>query len=151
MPTDVRLYWESCVFIDLLEKTPGRFEHLAPIVEEAERGGLTIVTSTLSLCEVVSLRHLSTLVDDEIEDRIRDYFENPYLYLKPVDRFVAERARSIAREYRIKPLDSVHVASAIMLQAPIMHTYDGKLLGLTQRIQGLRIERPGGSAPNSVT
>lgn len=52
MENDHLIYWESSVFIDLIEKTPGRIEILQSIVQAAERGEVRIVTSALTLAEV---------------------------------------------------------------------------------------------------
>lgn len=138
-----RIYWEACVFIDLLEKTPDRIGHLLPIIDAAEQDQIVIVTSALTLAEVSRLRHLQ-LDDESVEKTILQFFETPFLYLHPVNRFVAERSRPIIRNFGLKPLDAIHVASALMMKVERMHTYDAKILKLDGKIEGLRIEEPCG-------
>jgi hypothetical protein len=62
-----------------------------------------------------------------------DYFENDYILLTNVDRFVAERARELmmAAYSKIKPPDAVRLATAaISPNVDELHTFDGRLLNL---------------------
>src|SRR6266566_2197289 len=96
MPSDgPRLqYWDSDVFISLLQRTPGRVEVLRTITDAAEHGSVRIVTSAFTMAEVVKLKELP-LLDPQIEQLIVGFFENDYIVVRNVDRFVAERARPI--------------------------------------------------------
>lgn len=136
------LYWDSCVFIDLLERTPGRIEQLLPIIGLAERKEILIVTSALSLSEVSRLGRLR-LDDESVEQMVSRFFENPYLSVRPADRFVAEMSRPLIRNLGLKPLDAIHVATALMMKVDMMQTYDAKILKLNGQIKGLPIEEPG--------
>jgi predicted nucleic acid-binding protein len=52
MPNDNLLYWDSSVFIDLIEKTTNRYAILEAIIQDAEQGKARIITSALTLAEV---------------------------------------------------------------------------------------------------
>jgi hypothetical protein len=41
---------------------------------------------------------------------------------------VAELARDLVWEKGIKPKDAIHVAAALVVEAPILETFDGPLL-----------------------
>jgi predicted nucleic acid-binding protein len=147
MPNDTLIYWDSCVFIDLIEKTDvTRFQTLEAIVASAERGEVRIVTSALSLAEVSKLKNLSTLPEWK-EKQVVQFFENEYVAVRNVDRVVAEAARAIIRGHNIKPSDAVHVATALQAKVQVLHTYDDKLLQLDKQINyphtpPLRMETP---------
>ena len=102
MANDHLIYWESSVFIDLIEKTAGRIETLQSIVKAAERGEVRIVTSALTLAEVSKLKHLGLLPEWK-EKLIVKYFENDYIVVHNVDRATSEHARPIIRGHNLKP------------------------------------------------
>jgi predicted nucleic acid-binding protein len=86
-----------------------------------------LVTSALSIAEVAKVNNDKPLTAKQ-EKQIEAFFENDYIELVTVDRFVAERARSIVRGFGLKPSDAVIVACALMAEASVMHTYDEKVL-----------------------
>src|SRR5437867_135567 len=112
MSNERRLYWDSDAFIDFIEQTPGRIHRLQPIVTAAERGSVLIVTSAFTMAEVVKLKNLG-LLDEQTEQLVADFFENDYISIRNVDRFVAERARPIVRKCSVKPPDAIQIATAI--------------------------------------
>jgi len=128
MPNDNLVYWDSVVFIDLIEETPGRHETLKAISDSAERAEARIVTSALTLAEVSKLNNLR-LLPEWAEKKILEFFENDYITVRDVSRPVCEMARPIIRGHGLKPPDAIHVATALMAKAQVLHTYDGDLLG----------------------
>jgi len=144
MPNDSLLYWDSSVFIDLIEKTPSRIDTLEAIVSSAERGAARIVTSALTLAEVSKLRNLGLLPEWK-EKLIIKFFENDYITVRNVDRITSEHARPIIRGHDLKPIDALHVATAILASVQVLHTYDtNDLIKLDRKIgiPTLRIEEP---------
>jgi predicted nucleic acid-binding protein len=143
MSSERRLYWDSDVIIDLLEQTQARIHRLLPIVTAAKRGSVIIVTSALTMVEVNKLKNLN-LLDEQVEQIVMDFFENDYISIRNVDRFVAEKARPIARKCGVKPPDAIQIATAILMEVEVMHTFDGKLLGLSGlvEVEELKIEEP---------
>ena len=143
MSSERKLYWDSDVCIDLLEQTPARIHRLLPIIAAARNGQLVIVTSALTMAEVSKLKNLN-LIDELKEKLITEFFENDYFSIRNVDRFVAEKARAIARKCGVKPPDAIQIATAILMEVEVMHTFDGKVLGLSGlvEVEELKIEEP---------
>ena len=71
-----RIYWDSCVYIDAIQHTQGRYETLKKIVERAENGKIVLVTSTMCIAETVKLNE-STDTAAEQAQKIRDFFGSP--------------------------------------------------------------------------
>ncbi len=148
MPNETLIYWDSCVFIDLIEKTPARFSILEAIVASAERGEVRIVASTVSLVEVAKLDNLAGVLPEWKEKLLVQFFENDYISARGVDRGLAEIARPLIRNHNLKPADAIHVATALQSKVQVLHTYDDKhLTPLSNKIAlpnlpTLRIEHP---------
>jgi predicted nucleic acid-binding protein len=142
MSIDKRLYWDSVAFIDFIEQTPGRIDKLQPVVEAAKLGDVLLITSAFTMVEVVKLTNLN-LLDEQVEQLVTEFFENPYIAVRNLDRFVSEKARPIVRQFGLKPPDAVHVATALLMKADVLHTFDHRhLIPLSGKIEGLRIEEP---------
>lgn len=136
------------MFIDLHHKTSGRYDDIVAIDNEARSGKIKIVTSALSRVEVVRIKNLG-LLPQEQEQQIEKFFQQPYISMIPMDRPVARKAAEIVRTHSpIKLADAIHIATAItkrMVEA--MCTYDGSgsnpgLLALDKKVEGLRIVTP---------
>ncbi len=116
-------YWDSCVFLSLLQKTPGRFDDLAYIIDLARKKQFDLVTSTFTITEVAKLPDCGKLNDEQAK-QIAEIFENPYIIVRQLDRTVALLAQELVRCHGIKPPDAVHAATAIEMQVEVLHTYD---------------------------
>ncbi len=134
-----RIYWDSCVVISCIERTPDRYPVLKTIIRGAETGSLVLVASTLVIAEVVKLNGL-TETEEKQAKLIQDFFENDYIEIRTVDRLTAEYAANISRKHGLKPADAIHVATAILHKCDCLQTYDGvqgchsKLLALDGQI-----------------
>src|SRR5205085_7098644 len=91
-------YWDSCIFIDGLKKTAGRFPQISQLEGEAKAGRLFIFTSTMAIAEVVKLKEYGPLTEDQLRD-IAAYFRHKFIRVIPVDRVVARSAAEIVREH----------------------------------------------------
>lgn len=138
-----RIYWNSCVFIHVIQQTGEYRPVLETIMEEARAGRVAIVTSALTLAEV---RGAGSEADEAMIDEM---FRQDYIAVRVLDPPLASRARRLGREHGIKPADAIHVATAIDLGAEVMHTMDGKtkrrgLIAKSGQIEevGLRIREP---------
>lgn len=116
-----------------LKKEPDKYKKCQAVIEKAELGELEIVTSTLTLAEVLYLRKDVEIGPDQSKV-IRKFFENEYILLVNVTREVAELAQDIVWGYKVRPKDAIHVASTLKAKVPILDTFDGYLIGLNNRI-----------------
>lgn len=145
-----RVAWDSVVVIDFLDQKAGRYSFILPIAKDAENGKLMIVVSTMAIAETLHLGHLKP---DE-EQIIFDFFERPYVHREAAGLFVCEQARDIRRAHPVDGADSIHLATAALLDVPFFLTNDGEskrkkkpLLPLDKKIimankQPLRIMTP---------
>lgn len=129
----MRRYWDACVFLGWFNDEPDKVNKCKGVIEQAEKGKLIIVTSALTLTEVVWLKDLPRLSEGS-EETIRKFFERDYIAVRPVDRVIAEDARQLVWRHGVKPKDSVHVASALQLGIPILDTFDDKLIKLSGKL-----------------
>jgi predicted nucleic acid-binding protein len=100
------------------------------VIKDAIQGHTEIVVSVLAECEVAKLEG-----DDDAtaERRITDFFNRPYVVRVAVDPLVASETRRLVRERGLKPPDAIYLATAIRHQVPLLETYDGDLLALSDR------------------
>jgi len=81
------------------------------LIERAESGALELITSTLTLTEVLSLP-----LEQNAETTVSAYrsilLQSPYLHLRPIDVEVAERAAYLRALYRLKTPDALQIAIA---------------------------------------
>ena len=137
------IYWDSDVIIHRIQRTPDHIDILEYLTSEAENNRLLIVVSTFTIVEVNRSNSLPPLTEEQ-DKLISDYFENDYIVIRPLTIPIAKLARDIARTYRIKPKDAVHVATSVFWKVPLMHTYDKDLCSKTDLISDppLKIENP---------
>jgi predicted nucleic acid-binding protein len=102
------------------------------VIAAAERNQLEIATSALSFAEVCKAPGIA----DQTEDKIAAFFEKDYILPVNLDRAVGERARALMRMgiSKFKPADACHLATAALANVDEMHTFDDRLLVLTDKI-----------------
>lgn len=115
------------------------------MIKAAQEGRIRIVTSALTLAEVVTLKGYKPLPPDK-RQMIRQFFRNPWIVLREVDRYTAEEAQDLVWNYiALRPKDAIHVATAIRAGVQFLDTYDEPLIGLNEQIGDppLKITKPG--------
>jgi predicted nucleic acid-binding protein len=144
------LYWDSCVFIDYIEKNPEKIAVLDLVWDEIDsRPGSKIYTSELTTVEVAHVageknrRKLDPTALEQLDDL---WYNNPLVEIIEVHRKITTLARDLVRQgsvndWRLKGADAVHLATAQFLkQARSLqecHTYEtrlrkyGDLIGMT--------------------
>ena len=129
-----RIYWDSCVFLHYIEGTPKWMPILDALLEEAsETKGLIIVTSTISITEVAfaSAEKVGKALDDEVEAAIDALWnDRSAVTLVEYSEVIARGARSLLRQAlqhgrALKPMDAIHLATAINRKVDDVHTTDG--------------------------
>ncbi|MDA8014942.1 MAG: PIN domain-containing protein [Gammaproteobacteria bacterium] len=126
--------WDSSVFIDWLrdeESTnPERLPLIQSVIEKAENGECQLLASALVLVEVL---------EKATPGGGMGKFENllgssRIVRAIPANVFVAQKARKIRNHFypdkKISVPDAVHIATAIVSKADVLHTSDDRLLSL---------------------
>jgi predicted nucleic acid-binding protein len=143
-------YFDSCIFIELLQQSDkDRLEACEALHEQAKSGRLIIVTSAASIIEVNKLPESPGLPEEQSKN-ILAFFAHSYIVVRNLDRQVAEYAHDLTRTHGLLPLDAVHVATAVVNKVPVLYTYDmakGRRKGLLSHhlkigSPPLRIEMP---------
>jgi predicted nucleic acid-binding protein len=110
---------------------------------ESEKGLFQIVTSALTIAEVLWLRN-QPRPSPTAEKLIRSFFESPNVLLVDVTRVVAEAARDLVWQ-GLRSKDAIHVASALGARCDVLYTRDGPMCSKNGQGGGspaLRIESP---------
>jgi predicted nucleic acid-binding protein len=148
MPDKEILYWDSCVFLSLVNADADRLPEIQALLTNAERGQLSIITSALTITEVAyGALETSGDLDDSVLERI-DALWAPESPVQLVETFptIAVAARDLVRATlrkrpKLRPYDALHVATAQHNGATQFHTYDDKLLKLKLDV-GMPITNP---------
>lgn len=129
-----RYYWDACVFLASIRGEDGRVEHVKELLDQAEKGELRILTSTLSIVEVASTgSQAEPPPTEEALERIDNLWAAPSpVVMVEFYRAIAERARGLIRSapalgLKLKPADAIHMATAVQVSADAIHTYDGPM------------------------
>lgn len=129
MAKAVKLYWDSCAWLGLINGEADKRRELEIVYGHAKQGKYQLWTSTLSIVECRRLSselNQSKPLGEENEKLIGDFFLQPFVMPVPVALDIAESARKIWRSTPglKKYQDAVHLASALRWDAPVLHTYD---------------------------
>src|SRR5262249_7579802 len=146
MPTQAtidRRYWDSSCFIALLNDEP-EAQDCERILDDAREGKTQIVVGPIVLVEVVRPRGTASPLPREIEQKIREFFENEYIKWRNFDRRIAEVARELCWSNGLHPRDAIHVATAIETKCDLVETLDPRILACDGHITGsaIRIVKP---------
>jgi len=124
-------YWDSCVFISYLGKHPARTGVLDAIVDDIQKsdGKKKIVASQIAKVEVAFAGN--TPLTSAEEQLIDDFWaDDTVIELIEFHDQIAKLARQLIRESRsrgvhqIKPIDAIHLATAISVGVNEFHTYN---------------------------
>ena len=123
-----RFYWDACMWIALIKREHDRFEACRYLIEQAQRGEVEIWTSTFTYAEVYkrNCSNFLTGIEENDDQSFEDYIEQNFVNRIQVDSDVGRAARSLLRKYPTigKPQDAIHVASALIENVHVLHTFD---------------------------
>lgn len=142
-------YWDSSVVAAYLNEEHDRAPICQSILDEAERGKVLIYTSALTIAEVLKLKHLKP-ISKQNRAKVFEFFQNSYIRIIQVDRWIAYDAQELVWENGIPPKDAIHVASALKRKVDVMESYDeDDLIKKTKTVGNppLEIRRPEHSQP----
>lgn len=132
-----RRYWDSDVFLGWFNAEDGRVQDCRDILYQAEAGDLTIVTSAVTLTEVLFPREETEIrLSPDDEDEIRRFFENEFIELYNADRKICEVAQTLVWEYGVRPKDCIHAATASVATVDTFDAYDSGLLQMDGELPG---------------
>jgi predicted nucleic acid-binding protein len=122
-----RRYWDSDCFLAWLQNEAGKADACREILEAADEGKILLVTSALTLAEVLYLRGRRPISKSR-KEIVVDFFRNDYIAVRNVTRQVAELARELVWDQSIKPKDAVHVATVLEARLSLLNAFDESLL-----------------------
>jgi predicted nucleic acid-binding protein len=106
-----RLAVDTAPFIDLVEAHPEFGPPVRSVIERAEGGDLLLVSSVLTLTEVLTLPFDKGAA--EVADAYKALLlQTPYLRLEPIGPQVAERAARLRAQHRLRTPDAIQLAVA---------------------------------------
>lgn len=127
MTKDIR-YWDACTFSGFLNEEADKAAQCNSVLKAAKNGHVLIVTSALTLAEVLFIKNGPKL-DPSKRAIVEQFFKAEYISVRNVTRMVGELARDLFWDYGLKPKDATHVATAVLYKVPLMNTFDDGLLG----------------------
>lgn len=120
-----RIYWDSMLFIYMLEGNAEFGPRVRHIHREMTRRGDILCTSVFTVGEVlIGPRKLHAT---EAAARVKDYFERGEIEIIPFTTATAEAYALIRAENSVMPADAIHLASAAEAQSNLFLTNDKKL------------------------
>src|SRR5262245_32887636 len=115
------IYWDSDPFLGWFQEEERKVQLCEGTIALAERGEVPIVTSALTLTEVLWLRGGPKIPEKKAE-MLRRFFRRSYIRVRNVTRSVAESAQDLVWKHGIKPKDAIHVATALEAGAIALET-----------------------------
>lgn len=137
-------YWDSSCFLGWLKQEADKIDDCRGVIEAAKKGNLDIITSALTFVEVLYLKHRDP-ISKEDAGKVKRFFENEFIIPVNLDRDIAEAAQNIVWDYKIKPSDATHIATALQAGINIVDTFDQELIDKFNNQIGtppLRIGKP---------
>lgn len=145
------MYWEACLFISYMERTPERFEILDSMVLAAEKGKVIIQTSLLTTAEAFKKKSDKALTEIQASrKKFQTFFENDWIQFIDVDLHILEKATEIRIKHGLKLGDAIHLASAISQSSETYNptsellTYDGRIIhvGKSYATSKFKVKKP---------
>jgi hypothetical protein len=106
-------YWDSCAFLGWLKQEPDKKEGCGDVLAAAEQGAVILVTSTLTIAEVLHTKG-KTKIEPDHQMEVEAFFKHHYITTRGLDRSTAEFARRLVWSIQIEPKDAIHVATALV-------------------------------------
>lgn len=128
-----KIYWDSDTFLGHLQNEPGKVELCAATLERARKGEVLIVTSTLTIAEVLWMRN-APKISKKKAVIVQSFFRKSFFRVVNVTRKIAERAQELVWDHSIKPKDAIHVATAEFYSVPVLETFDADLIAKSGRV-----------------
>jgi predicted nucleic acid-binding protein len=161
-----RIYWDSNILLSFIEARSDRIATIDALLADASAGrGIEIWTSTVSIAEVAFAESERTgkALDGRVQELIDDLWDDATVQLVEFNRVVGRDARRLVRDAMLrnvttktmkpptlKPMDAVHLATALYLKADDFHTYDQDLLKQPRDLYPFPIQEPFTATPRLI-
>jgi len=142
VPEPPRFYLDSNVYLAWLRGENGRVDTARELLTAGEEHRLTIVASTLVYAEVCGHGEVRSPDADEVDAKIRTFFERGFLRWVEVDLPTARHARMLSRAHGLRGADAIHLSSAIRGKAERFMTWDTKDFPIGRVIEGVAVQEP---------
>lgn len=157
MPADARrIYFDANVFLAYVGNEPGRADTVQTLLDEARRGQIGIITSTLSIAEVAFGAHERDHGLTEAGEEAIEQLWTPAspITLVDVSQAVTRNARTLIRKAKsdgvggLRGADAIHVATARMFGCDEIYTYENEARRIRwQQIAELTVSEPMTNVP----
>jgi predicted nucleic acid-binding protein len=133
LPVEIR-YWDSSCFIAWFMKEQGSFEKCEGVVQAAIAGDVQIVTSALTLAEVVCAPGRSPLPSG-LEEQINKFFDER-VSVRNVTPFIGNHARHLLWSHQhLAYKDAIHVATAMQIHGiTCLDSFDNHMLKMDGKL-----------------
>jgi len=120
---------DTVVFIYWIEESPAYLSQIEPLFQAVDRGEIEIVTSAITLLEVlvVSYRAGNVTLAERYEQLLT---RAPHLGLVEVDRHQLRAAAQLRAAYGVRTPDALQMAAALAARATTLITNDRRLPSL---------------------
>jgi uncharacterized protein len=129
-----RVYWDTMLFVYLLEADPQFGPRVAEIYERMMSRGDLLCTSVFTVGEVLVGPQKKGAA--EVVARLKNYFARDEIELIPFTVNMAEEYSRIRANDGVRAADAIHLASAALNRTDLFLTNDRKLLRLN--VPGIR-------------
>jgi predicted nucleic acid-binding protein len=120
-----RIYWDSNLFIYLLEEHPDFCQVVERLVVKMNERGDSLCTSVFTRGEVLIGPEKRRA--PELSSRIRDYLRPPEVDLLPFTEETADHYARIRANNKVSPADAIHLSSAATAGVDLFLTNDRAL------------------------
>lgn len=127
------IYWDANAFLGWLQEEPERVDLCRATLERARAGDVLIVTSALTMAEVLWLRGAVPIPKDRA-DIVKRFFRRSTIRVRNVTRQVSESAQELVWDHGIKPKDAIHVATALEAGVVALETFDEPLIKKSETV-----------------
>jgi uncharacterized protein len=130
-----RVYWDSMLFIYMLEANPGFAPKVRRILNQIADKEYTLSTSVFSIGEILTGPRRRGSISGA--DAVKKYFSSGAVEILPFNEAAADRYGTIRGTTRVSQADAIQLASAAEAGVDVFFTNDIDLLRL--RIPGIKL------------